>query len=79
MNTIMPDMQCTAVPDLWLKPCCVEHDLGGSDLDFLLCVLIYTVLVAIIFSVMYWLGMIIGRPFYKRYQKIKENRNDSTE
>lgn len=38
----MPDFECTWWPDTWfgisLTQCCIEHDLGGSDLDLFHCV-----------------------------------------
>lgn len=66
---------CSWSPDLWIRQCCVEHDLGGSDLQFWQCIVEDSPFLgpaAYIFASIFVLIMILGRPFYNWIKHLKE-------
>ena len=74
----MIDMQCSWFPDLWIKDCCIAHDLGGGDYEFLTCVaetsLPYLGPFAGIFGIVIVMGMILGRPLRKLWLIMTQRR-----
>lgn len=70
-----PDFECTWWPDEWfgisINACCVEHDLGSTDLDLFWCVADQHPLFFIIGAVML-LGLNLGgRALYHAVKRRK--------
>ncbi len=69
---IIPDMQCSMWPDIWfgfsLTQCCILHDLGGSDLDLLMCVADLSPMLIPIGIIMF-IGVKLLRPLYLLFKK----------
>lgn len=76
MNNI--DLECTWWPDVWfgvsIQDCCIAHDLGGSDLELFSCVASDKGLPII--AVVMIIGLIVGRPIYRKIQKYKRKTNE---
>lgn len=67
-----PDMQCTWWPDEWfgqsITHCCIQHDLGGSDLDLARCVYETNPWLLPVAGLML-VGVILGRPIYRAIKR----------
>ena len=70
----MIDMQCSWFPDLWMKDCCIAHDLGASDYEFLTCVSQASMeplgIFGGVFALIIVAGMICGRPIRNLWLKL---------
>lgn len=75
---MLPDFECSWWPDTWfgisLTQCCIDHDLGGSDWDLMLCVSNQHPGFWILGVVMF-VGVIFGRPFYKFVKRQQHNHD----
>jgi hypothetical protein len=68
MLTGQPDFQCTLWPEGWWHHCCIQHDLGGADLDLAFCVIesAPNVYVGGVVAFVMLAGLILFRPIWKR-------------
>lgn len=73
----MIDYECSWWPDEWfgisLTKCCIQHDLGGSDWQLVQCVADQHPLF-IILGIAMFIGLLLGRPFYRMWRKINDNK-----
>ena len=76
----MIDFQCTWWPDNWwgvsINDCCVAHDFGASDWDLLTCVADKGGWEFLFLGVVMFVGVKIGRPFYRAFMAWKAKKND---
>lgn len=67
----MGDMQCTLWPEGWWHHCCIQHDLGGTDIDLAACVIqsapnaVFGAAVALVMVA----GLAMFRPIWKRFNR----------
>ena len=73
----MPDFQCTLWPDEWfgtsITNCCIEHDLGGSDLELAQCVATQfpenLALFGVVLGCVMLIGLTIFGPIYRKLKR----------
>jgi hypothetical protein len=73
----MIDMECSWFPELWIHDCCVAHDLGGSDIEFLQCLVHESTFLGplgVTFAVIVFTGMVLGRPIRNLFLRILGKR-----
>ena len=73
---------CTLFPDIWIHECCVQHDYADyvgvpdkiADKEFLQCIAEASGGgdIAYLFGLVVVLGMIIGRPAWRFFKRIRD-------
>jgi hypothetical protein len=69
---------CSWVPDFWFRDCCIQHDLGGTDLELAQCIVANTspelYPIGILLAIIYFIGL---KLFGWIYQLYKRRKNDN--
>jgi len=78
---------CSWFPDLWIKPCCKDHDYGvwaghdehENDTRFLACIAERSKRLgafSFVFAGGIVTGMALGRPIFELYKRIRHGRDN---